>query len=173
MIQKKRKRERKERRRRAACWSWFEVKQHTGSAGLARRASRQTVRALAHSFEENSLTLVFRFVHTLFLSNDANFRMKNRLRRNARPDGPLGPGFGCIVEPARYRDYLGSCTSEADVSMFSSLLLVIDGFVAGQYMYFLCGPSGEEHEDDHGVSGVGCRRNVLQSARMHPPHGLW
>ncbi|KAL1751670.1 hypothetical protein FB107DRAFT_221498 [Schizophyllum commune] len=67
-----------------------------------------------------------RFVHTLFLSNDANFRMKNRLRRNARPDGPLGPGFGCIVEPARYRDYLATCTSEADVSTCISFAALLE-----------------------------------------------
>ncbi|KAI5895151.1 uncharacterized protein SCHCODRAFT_02494560 [Schizophyllum commune H4-8] len=55
-----------------------------------------------------------KFIHTLFLSNDANFRLKNRLRHNARPDGPLGPGFGCIVEPTKYLDHVKRSASEAD-----------------------------------------------------------
>ena len=58
----------------------------------------------------------FRFIHTLFLSNDANFRLKNRLRPNARPDGPLGPGLGCIVEPQKYLAHIKQSVSESDVS---------------------------------------------------------
>ena len=64
-----------------------------------------------------------RFIHTLFLSNDANFRLKNRLRPNARPDGPLGPGLGCIVEPKKYLDHVKKSVSESDVSTLSITLL--------------------------------------------------
>ncbi|KAL1662393.1 hypothetical protein GGF50DRAFT_59092 [Schizophyllum commune] len=55
-----------------------------------------------------------KFIHTLFLSNDANFRLKNRLRPNARPDGPLGPGLGCIVEPRKYLEHVKKSVSESD-----------------------------------------------------------
>ncbi|KAL1671091.1 hypothetical protein EV122DRAFT_227124 [Schizophyllum commune] len=66
------------------------------------------------------------FIHTLFLSNDANFRLKNRLRHNARPDGPLGPGLGCIVEPTKYLDHVKRSVSESDVSTCISFAALME-----------------------------------------------
>ncbi|KAL1724763.1 hypothetical protein EV714DRAFT_222510 [Schizophyllum commune] len=66
------------------------------------------------------------FIHTLFLSNDANFRLKNRLRHNARPDGPLGPGLGCIVEPTKYLEHVKRSVSESDVSTCISFAALME-----------------------------------------------
>ncbi|KAL1712072.1 hypothetical protein EV715DRAFT_268149 [Schizophyllum commune] len=67
-----------------------------------------------------------KFIHTLFVSNDANFRLKNRLRHNARPDGPLGPGYGCIVEASKYRDHLKKSVSESDISTCISFAALLE-----------------------------------------------
>ena len=57
-----------------------------------------------------------RYVHTLFLSMDANFRLKNRFRKNARSDAPLAGGSGCFVEPQEFKDHLKGYVNEEDVS---------------------------------------------------------
>lgn len=51
----------------------------------------------------------------LILAADANFRMKNRLRANARVDPPLGPGWGYQVEPEAYKTHLTNYVNEEDV----------------------------------------------------------
>ncbi|KAL1711625.1 hypothetical protein EV715DRAFT_297881, partial [Schizophyllum commune] len=67
-----------------------------------------------------------KFLHTLFLSNDANFRLKNRLRHNARPNGPLGPGLGCIVEPSKYQKHIKQSVSENDISTCISFAALLE-----------------------------------------------
>ncbi|KAJ7571957.1 hypothetical protein C8J56DRAFT_1070458 [Mycena floridula] len=57
-----------------------------------------------------------RFLYMLFIAMDANFRMKNRLRKNARSDVPLGPGLGYQVPGHEYRKHLKNYVSEEDIS---------------------------------------------------------
>ncbi|KAJ7106120.1 hypothetical protein C8R43DRAFT_963449 [Mycena crocata] len=67
----------------------------------------------------------FRFLYMLILAMDANFRMKSRLRKNARMDNPLGPGLGYLVEGEPYADFLKDYIGEKDVSTciaFTALL---------------------------------------------------
>ncbi|KAL1740807.1 hypothetical protein HDZ31DRAFT_46736 [Schizophyllum fasciatum] len=66
------------------------------------------------------------YVHNLFLSMDANFRLKNRFRRNARPDAPLGGGSGCVVEPQTYKDHLKAYVNEEDVSSCISFAALME-----------------------------------------------
>ncbi|KAJ7162526.1 hypothetical protein C8R43DRAFT_1086432 [Mycena crocata] len=67
----------------------------------------------------------FRFLYMLILAMDANFRMKSRLRKNARPDKPLGPGLGYMQDGEPYREHLKDYVAEKDVSTciaFAALL---------------------------------------------------
>ncbi|KAJ7128209.1 hypothetical protein C8R43DRAFT_897228 [Mycena crocata] len=67
----------------------------------------------------------FRFLYMLILAMDANFRMKSRLRKNARPDRPLGPGLGYMLNGEPYREHLKGYIGEKDVSTciaFAALL---------------------------------------------------
>ncbi|TRM57177.1 hypothetical protein BD626DRAFT_412511 [Schizophyllum amplum] len=65
------------------------------------------------------------YIHKLFLSMDANFRLKNRFRKNARSDAPLAGGSGSVVEPSKYKQHLKGYVNEEDVSTciaFAALL---------------------------------------------------
>lgn len=56
----------------------------------------------------------------LLVALDANFKLKNRMRPNERPDPSLGPGWGYFVEPEQYQKHLKSYVAEKDVRMSSS-----------------------------------------------------
>ncbi|KAF7322306.1 CxC2 domain-containing protein [Mycena chlorophos] len=51
-----------------------------------------------------------------FLALDANFRLKNRLRRNERPDPSLGSGLLYFVKDEPYKRHLRDYVAEHDVS---------------------------------------------------------
>lgn len=55
------------------------------------------------------------YLYTLFIAMDANFRMKQRFRGNAKADLPLGPGLGYQVDEGPYLEFLKGYTSEKDV----------------------------------------------------------
>ncbi|KAJ6515153.1 hypothetical protein C8R47DRAFT_961598 [Mycena vitilis] len=59
----------------------------------------------------------YRYLYRLILALDANFKLKNRIRKNEHPDPSLGPGWGAFVEPARYkkhlRKYISTCIAFA------------------------------------------------------------
>ncbi|KAF7305755.1 CxC2 domain-containing protein [Mycena chlorophos] len=56
------------------------------------------------------------YLYQLFLSKDANFRLKNRFRPNERDDPSLGSGLGYFVELGPYKTHLGFYVSEKDIS---------------------------------------------------------
>ncbi|KAJ7165262.1 hypothetical protein C8R46DRAFT_1220395 [Mycena filopes] len=67
----------------------------------------------------------FRFLFMLILALDANFKLKNRMRGNAKNDPPLGPGWEYFVEPEAYRKHLRNYVPEKDISTciaFAALL---------------------------------------------------
>ncbi|KAJ6447425.1 hypothetical protein C8R47DRAFT_1181554 [Mycena vitilis] len=67
----------------------------------------------------------FRFLFMLILAVDANFRPKNRKRKNEIDDPSLGPGWGYWVEPRGYREHVKKYVNEKDVSTciaFAALL---------------------------------------------------
>ncbi|KAJ7029504.1 hypothetical protein C8F04DRAFT_1264960 [Mycena alexandri] len=57
-----------------------------------------------------------KFLYMLLLAMDANFRLKSRLRSNARDDPPLGDGWGHLVEEGPYKKHLRGYVAEKDVS---------------------------------------------------------
>ncbi|KAJ7143232.1 hypothetical protein C8R46DRAFT_1046246 [Mycena filopes] len=67
----------------------------------------------------------FRFLYMLILALDANFKLKNRIRANARNDPALGAGHEYFVEPNAYREHLRNYVPEKDISSciaFAALL---------------------------------------------------
>lgn len=63
-----------------------------------------------------NLTFFIRFLYVLILAMDANFRLTNRMRANEHDDVELGPGWGCMVDSAPYKEHLKNYISETDVS---------------------------------------------------------
>ncbi|KAJ7225376.1 hypothetical protein GGX14DRAFT_386277 [Mycena pura] len=57
-----------------------------------------------------------RYLYTLLLALDANFRLKNRIRANEHDDPSLGSGQGYFVETAAYKEHLRTYVAEKDVS---------------------------------------------------------
>ncbi|KAJ7578419.1 hypothetical protein C8J56DRAFT_797312 [Mycena floridula] len=56
------------------------------------------------------------FLYMLFIVMDANFRMKNRLRTNARSDPALSGGMAYQVEENAYKKHLANYVMEEDIS---------------------------------------------------------
>ncbi|KAF7293374.1 hypothetical protein MIND_01114200 [Mycena indigotica] len=57
-----------------------------------------------------------KFLYSLLLALDANFRLKNRIRANERKDPSLGSGWGYFVENDAYKEHLRDYVAETDVS---------------------------------------------------------
>ncbi|KAJ7060539.1 hypothetical protein C8F01DRAFT_988536, partial [Mycena amicta] len=57
-----------------------------------------------------------RFLYSLMLAMDANFRLKNRIRANERHDPSLGPGWGYFVDDGPYWEHLRDYVAEEDIS---------------------------------------------------------
>ncbi|KAF7288129.1 CxC2 domain-containing protein [Mycena chlorophos] len=81
-------------------------------------SSKQTWRRLVRMFDLG-------FLYKLLLSVDANFRLKNRIRRNERFDPPLGKGFGYFVHTDAYKTHLLKYVKEEEVIAF--LVLITNG----------------------------------------------
>ncbi|KAJ7018026.1 hypothetical protein C8F04DRAFT_978149 [Mycena alexandri] len=67
----------------------------------------------------------FKFLYMLILAMDANFRLKNHMRKNEHHNPTFGPGWGYMVEEKRYKKHLRSYVAEKDVSSciaFAALL---------------------------------------------------
>ncbi|KAJ7314160.1 hypothetical protein DFH08DRAFT_972914 [Mycena albidolilacea] len=67
----------------------------------------------------------YQFLYMLILAVDANFRLKNRMKKNEIEDPSLTPGWGYWVEPRRYHRHLRKYVGEKDASTciaFAALL---------------------------------------------------
>ncbi|KAJ7022478.1 hypothetical protein C8F04DRAFT_971465 [Mycena alexandri] len=58
----------------------------------------------------------YRYLYRLIVALDANFKLKNRIRKNKHDDPSLGPGWGAFVEPRRYKKHLRRYVAEKDIS---------------------------------------------------------
>ncbi|KAF7320103.1 CxC2 domain-containing protein [Mycena kentingensis (nom. inval.)] len=56
------------------------------------------------------------YLYSLVLAMDANFRLKNRIRGNERPDPSLGSGLSYFVELNAYKEHLRHYVAEEDIS---------------------------------------------------------
>ncbi|KAF7300659.1 TY3B-TY3B protein [Mycena chlorophos] len=67
----------------------------------------------------------YKFLYMLIVAIDANFRMKNRFRKNEISDAPLLPGWAYWVDPEAYKRHITEHMSENDISTciaFAALL---------------------------------------------------
>ncbi|KAL1749560.1 hypothetical protein FB107DRAFT_280582 [Schizophyllum commune] len=96
------------------------------------------------------------YLFQTILAMDANFRLKNRIRKNERTDSGLSDGRGLFVQTAPYKEHIASYVSEKDISSciaFAALAEKDTKFTTGLRV--------------SGVGGVICARHeILQ------PHGL-
>ncbi|KAJ7799721.1 hypothetical protein B0H14DRAFT_3491392 [Mycena olivaceomarginata] len=102
----------------------------TGVAGTAQRELAVRCWACPHDGRNlpdgwRNVDKKFRFLYMLLVALDANFKLKNRMRQNERPDPSLGPGLGYFVDSAKYRRHLRKYVPEKDISTciaFAALL---------------------------------------------------
>ncbi|KAJ7073655.1 hypothetical protein C8F01DRAFT_1271360 [Mycena amicta] len=87
-----------------------------------------------------------RFLYSLMLALDANFRLKNRIRANERQDPSLGSGWSYFVENAAYKEHLRDYVQEKD------------------YLHRICGAHAEGHMVNDRLACFGGRRMCLCAA---------
>ncbi|KAJ6460704.1 hypothetical protein C8R47DRAFT_1226206 [Mycena vitilis] len=90
----------------------------------------------------------YRFLYALLLALDANFRLKNRLRKNEHQDPSLGSGWGYFVEEKGYKDHLRNYVAEKDVSTciaFAALLQKETRITTGLRVSGVGGCKGERY----------------------------
>jgi hypothetical protein len=63
------------------------------------------------------------WLYTLILSEDANFRLKNRLRSSLEKDPSLGPGFAYFVKADDYAEHLRNYISQKEVRLSQLIFL--------------------------------------------------
>ncbi|KAJ7716059.1 hypothetical protein B0H16DRAFT_1667011 [Mycena metata] len=63
----------------------------------------------------------FRFLYMLIVALDANFKLKNRMRGNAKSDPPLGGGWEYFVDGNEYKKHLKSYIPEGDICISSCI----------------------------------------------------
>jgi hypothetical protein len=78
--------------------------------------------ANSQQFPYATLTVVLRFLYTLFLAVDANFKLKNKDR--GIKDFELDPGWGCYVETSRYFQHLDNHADQQEVRLFKIFLYI-------------------------------------------------
>ncbi|KAJ7060660.1 hypothetical protein C8F01DRAFT_988096 [Mycena amicta] len=59
------------------------------------------------------------YLYKLMIAVDANFRLKNRIRANERPDPALGEGQGYLVETKPYKEHLKTYIAEKELQFHS------------------------------------------------------
>ena len=69
---------------------------------------------------QNCLQFSFRFLYILYISVDANFKLKGKDR--GLEDVELMPGWGPFVEESAYQDFIANYVDQPEVSSFSSFL---------------------------------------------------
>lgn len=81
---------------------------------------------------------------------DANFRLTNRMRANEHDDAELGPGWGCTVNSAPYKEHLKKYVAESDVSILPSIanVYLLNARVDNN-MHCIHGSAPKRLEDDY------------------------
>ena len=91
----------------------------------------------------------FRFLYSLFLYMDANFRLQNRMRSSDEKDPALGPGWSYFVNSDRYHEHIQKYISQEEISTCA-------GFAA----LFLANLKRRTGVRVTGVGGVVCRHEI-------------
>jgi hypothetical protein len=62
------------------------------------------------------MTYTYRWLYTLILAEDANFKQKSRMRSGKTDLDPLGPGWGTFVSHEPYLNYVSQFADQKEVS---------------------------------------------------------
>ncbi|KAJ6602497.1 hypothetical protein DFH09DRAFT_1301519 [Mycena vulgaris] len=90
------------------------------------------------------------FLYMLLLAVDANFRLKNRIRKNEVDDPSFGSGWGHLVEEKPYRKHLKGYVAEKDISTciaFAALLQKDTRMTTGLRCSGVGGVKGERYSN--------------------------
>ena len=117
---------------------------------------------------QHSMTIHHRWLYSLFIAIDANFRLKLKTRGINDPE--LGSGLAYFVNAPKFEAHLKSHTEEEEVSV-SNLVLLLDGKFTPQQLQ-TCGTefhavnqANSKRSSDFTVSGVGavvCRHGFVR-----------
>ena len=117
---------------------------------------------------QHSMTVHHRWLYSLFIAIDANFRLKLKTRGINDPE--LGSGLAYFVNAPKFEAHLKSHTEEEEVSV-SNLVLLLDGKFTPQQLQ-TCGTefhavnqANSKRSSDFTVSGVGavvCRHGFVR-----------
>ncbi|KAJ7080557.1 hypothetical protein C8R43DRAFT_909917, partial [Mycena crocata] len=69
----------------------------------------------------------YAFLYMLLLVIDANFKLKNRIRKHETYDPSLGPGYGVFVHPTPYKEHLKGYVGEKDKDTRNTVGLRVSG----------------------------------------------
>ena len=131
--------------------------------------SRDKVYALFYILTpQHSMTIHHRWLYSLFIAIDANFRLKLKTRGINDPE--LGSGLAYFVNAPKFEAHLKSHVEEEEVSL-SNLVLLLDGGFTPQQLQ-TCGTefhavnqANSKRSSDFTVSGVGavvCRHGFVR-----------
>ena len=87
------------------------------ASGLGEGAGGQSVCPFLNSML-HSMTICSRWLFSLFIAIDANFRLK--LKSRGIKDPELGSGLAYFVDATKFEAHLKSHTNEDDVSIYNS-----------------------------------------------------
>ncbi len=74
---------------------------------------------------EEGSDVTWRFIYTLFLAIDANFRLRNAIVSTTDRDPPLGDGWAFFIEQAPYQEHIRSFVSQDDMASCSGFKVSI------------------------------------------------
>jgi hypothetical protein len=75
-----------------------------------------------------------RWLYSLILAEDANFKQKARARSNVNNDPPLGPGWGTFVENAAYLRHISTAFNITEVFKYVPTYLNVNSQIICRYL---------------------------------------
>ena len=114
-----------------------------------------------------------RWLYTLFLAQDANFKQKSRLRSGKRDEVALGPGWGTFVLNKPYLEYVSQFANQEEVRsiLFMSVSIDCDAYHQVSHCVGFSAMSAANRNRTGlratGIGAVSCARN-----EMYRPNGM-
>ena len=117
---------------------------------------------------QHSMTIQHRWLYSLFIAIDANFRLKLKTRGINDPE--LGSGLAYFVNAPKFEAHLKSHVEEEEVSLSNLVLLLDGGFTTQQLQtcgteFHAVNQANSKRSSDFTVSGVGavvCRHGFVR-----------
>ena len=115
-----------------------------------------------------------RFIYTLIVAIDANFRLKRRAVSNNARDPGLLSGFGFFVPDQDYREYVLKYADQQDVSPLS-LYGIMHGLTSyvDQYVHWLHSYGERQHQVQPRLCCHGCGARAMCPPWLHFAERHW